>query len=167
MPRYVGTKKWFLDKPVPQQKDYLVKKPRSTFKEVHEEHKEQVETEADAEHKERLGKAHKRLENRIHKDVASMDLQAPTRLREIAATEREMKEVYSKCFRIMLKDGQKFMSRVQWLTTPDYSEVTIAFKIDMDSVPESLISDLVDCGTKNVRVEPCRDAFGGGLRPIR
>ena len=167
MPRYVGTKQWFLDKPVHNQKDYLTKKPRSTFKDAHEEHKEQVETEADAEHTERYSRAMNRLKERCHKDQASMKLQAPTRLKEIAATEHEMKEVYSKCFRIMLKDGQRFMSRVQWLTPPDYSEVIIAFKTDMDNVPESLISSLVGCSTKNVAVDPCKDAFGGGLRPIR
>lgn len=65
--RYVGTQKWFLDKEVHHQKDYLEKTPHSRFKPLHEGHKQQKEAEADAEHTERYTKAMERLKERLTK----------------------------------------------------------------------------------------------------
>lgn len=76
--------------------------------------------------------------------------------------QKDFEKALSECKALMSKEGKKF-TRVRY-GTDDWSLI-IAFRIDMDDVPESLIGKLMDIGQKHkVPVECCRDSSGGGLR---
>lgn len=76
--------------------------------------------------------------------------------------EKDFEKALAECKALMAKEGKKF-TRVRYGKDEWY--LTIAFRIDMDDVPEDLISKLLDIGQKhNVPVEPCKDVSGGGIR---